>query len=142
MKRTMHLVLAACIVAAIVVSGCGRAFTEEKKLVDLCRQYTLALAEKKIDQAAGLLTGEALEAMKFAAPIIEAAEVTTVIKNFEGKVGQMNKARDRAEVEASYIQEQTVEGYGTTVAEFSIVYYLKKVDKDWKIYSIRIVQKK
>ncbi len=143
MKRNVRVVLLVlCMLIALVTeSGCRRSFTLEKQLVDKCKQYVEDLAAKRGEKVTEALTGDALEAWKMVGPMLLATNMTTTIKNFEGKVGQMNRAQDRAEVEATYIQEQVIEGFGTTVAEFSVVFQLKRIEQSWKIYAVQTVSK-
>jgi hypothetical protein len=46
-----------------------------------------------------------------------------------------------SEVEATYIQEQVIEGFGTTIAEFSVVFQMKKIGDVWRIYAVQTVSK-
>ncbi|MCR4426250.1 MAG: hypothetical protein NUW23_08705 [Firmicutes bacterium] len=100
MKRIARICVLACFAIIVVsTSGCGRSFTLEKQLVGICKKYTEDLANKNADEVASVLTGDALEAWRMVGPMLLETNMTTTIKNFEGKVGQMNRAKDRAEVD-------------------------------------------
>lgn len=141
MRRSRVLAPFLLFCTALSVCGCGRSFAVEKELVALAEEYTERLAAGRFDEALEFLTGEALEAAMLSLPLLEAVEVENRVVSFEGRCDFLNRARDRGSVEAVYVQEQTVRGYGTSVAELVVLYEFKKVDGRWKIYRIVLLEK-
>jgi hypothetical protein len=74
-------------------------------------------------------------------PALQAVDYETKIHELKTKVDFINKDKDRATVEATYIMEQTVPDYGTTLDDMMVVFDLKKIQDQWKIYRISIVNK-
>lgn len=127
---------------AVLVAGCGkRSFVEEEKLVKMTQDYVENVAAKKFDQVIPVLTGDALDGMRVSMPVLEAIKVTNKISDFAAKCDFMNRTNDRASVEATYLQQQTVENFGTATVEMDVVFDFKKLNGEWKIYSIKTVQK-
>lgn len=139
-KRILGILLAAAIVLA--TSGCGRSFKLEEELVTMAKTYQEDFAAKRFDKVMPVLTGDALEAMQAAAPLLEAANVQMKILSYEGRVDFVNRDKTRASVETTYVQEQNVEGYGTSSTEITAILDFKKMADGWKIYSIRTVDKR
>lgn len=140
-SRSRVLVAAAMIALALASVGCGRSFTLEKELVAKSQAFTQDFATGRFEAVLSALTGDALESVKAALPLLQGANVETKVTDWTGKVDFMNRSRDRASVELSYIQEQTVPGYGTTTTKMDVVYDWKKLDGSWMIYEIKLVQK-
>jgi len=134
-------IVIAALVLAVAVAGCGRSFVLEKDLVSKSQAFTQDFAARKWEQVMPVLTGDALESVKAALPLLQSADVETKVTDWSGKVDFMNRSKDRASVELSYIQEQTVPGYGTTTTKMDVVYDWKQLAGAWKIYEIKLVQK-
>lgn len=139
--RGKVLVAAAMVVLAFGSAGCGRSFVLEKDLVSRSEAFTQDFTARKFESVLPVLTGDALESVKAALPLLQSADVETKVTDWNGKVDFMNRSKDRASVELSYIQEQTVAGYGTTTTKMDVVYDWKKLAGAWRIYEIKLVQK-
>lgn len=141
MMRVIGVVLALAV--AIAVSGCGgRSFKLEEQLVAMSKAYQEDFAAKRFSKVMPVLTGDALDAMQAAAPLLEVADVQTKVLSYEGRVDFVNRDKTRASVEATYTQEQTIEGYGTSSTEITVVLDWKKMGDNWRIYSIKTVDKR
>lgn len=141
--KVMKVIGAALALAAVLaVSGCGRSFKLEEQLVAMAKTYQEDFAAKRFDKVMPVLTGDALEAMQVAAPVLQAADVRFKILGYEGKVDFVNRDKTRASVEATYVQEQNVEGYGTSSQEITAVLDFKKMGGGWKIYSIKNINRR
>ncbi len=140
-SRGKVLVVAAMVVLALVGAGCGRSFVLEKDLISKSQAFTQDFAARKFESVLPVLTGDALESVKAALPLLQSADVETKVTDWSGKVDCMSRSKDRASVEVTYTQEQTVPGYGTTTTKMDVVYDWKKLAGAWRIYEIKLVQK-
>lgn len=139
-KAVAVLVFVLSVFVSLCVLGCEKKDAAlEKTLVKVAEDYTMKLAEKKFEELASMCTGDALNGLLAARPILESVDVKTVISGFEGKVDFVNDSKDRASVVCTYVQEQTVEGLGTTAQKMKTVYNMTKVGEDWKIYSASLI---
>lgn len=136
-------VLAALLfVSLLPLLGCSRGGAEEAAMEEVVESYVKSVADRKFDQALELLTGEALEAVKEVLPAVEKANVRSSVSKVETRADFLNRSRDRGSVECSYVLEQTVPGYGTTLNEITAAFDLKKLDGRWLIYSARVISKR
>ncbi|MHB8927085.1 MAG: hypothetical protein ACYC9Q_05375 [Bacillota bacterium] len=140
-SRAKMLVVVGIVALALTSAGCGRSFTLEKELVSKSQAFTQDFAARRFEAVLPVLTGDALESVKAALPLLQSANLETKVTDWSGKVDFMNRSKDRASVDLSYIQEQTVPGYGTTTTKMNVVYDWKKLAGAWRIYEIKLVHK-
>lgn len=140
LRKTLVLVILTT--TLLLLAGCEkRSFIEEKTLVAMSQEYVENVAAKKFELVLPMLTGDALDGFRMSLPILEALEVTNKVSDFEAECDFMNRKNDRASVEVSYLQEQTIEGFGTSLVELNSVLEFKKLNNEWKIYEVKIIQK-
>jgi len=127
---------------SLLVSGCsGKNKELERQLQGIVEEYVQNLAAQQWDKVLPALSGDALASMEEMIPALQAVDYETKIHELKTKVDFINKDKDRATVEATYIMEQTVPDYGTTLDDMMVVFDLKKIQDQWKIYRISIVNK-
>lgn len=141
MKKVLFIVLTATLI--LLVAGCNKP-SEEKAMVDVARQYTEGLASKNFELVRPLTTGDALDQLNRMIPLLENLKAETKIENFYGEVDYLNRHKTRGCVVAHYTQVQTIEGYGTSKAELTVVFDMVKLGNKsdaWKIYAVKTMNK-
>lgn len=129
---------------ALLVPGCkSRSYLLESQLVELAQKYQELFAQDKFEEILPMLSGDQLTAMNNALPVLAAtaSKIDTEITDWKGTCDFMNRDKTRGSVTATYIQRQTVKDVGTLTEEFSTVYEFAKIGEEWKLYSVKIMNK-
>lgn len=132
----------AAVTAAIALlslfSGCGRD-PRATAAAGACEELVGHLAARRWDQAMPLLSGSALDAVGGLAPLLDAVPgLDTRVADF--KPLSIDVEREEAEVLASYLQEQTVPGYGTTLQRLRVKFWLVWLGGRWRVYQAAVVE--
>lgn len=141
MRRAKVLVILV-MVFALLLAGCGGGDKElERQLQGMVEEYVQNLAAQKWDRVLPALSGDALASMEEMIPALQAIQYETKIHDLSVDIDFINKKKDRATIEATYVMEQTIPDYGTTLDDMMVVFDLKKIRDEWKIYRISIADK-
>lgn len=137
--RTMHAMAAlmAAIVLFTILSGCGKD-PRAAAATATCERLVTQLAARRWEQALPLLSGAALDAVDSLIPMLDAAPgLQTRISDFRPLTARAGT--DEAEVVASYVQEQTVPGYGTTLQRLRVKFWLVWLGGQWRVYQAAVM---
>lgn len=127
----------AAIAALIALFGCGRD-PRAGQAVLTCEVLVMELAARRWDAARPMLSGAALDAVDGLIPLLDAAAgLQTRVTDFRA-LG-VRTADDEAEVVASYVQEQTVPGYGTTLQRLRVKFWLIWLGGRWRVYQAAVM---
>lgn len=140
----LRWILIPILAVALLVPGCkSRSYLLESQLVEMAKQYQTLFASDQFEEILPMLSGDQLTAMNNALPVLAAtaSSIDTEITDWEGTCDFMNRDKTRASVVATYIQRQTVKDVGTLTEEFQTVYEFAKIGDEWKIYSVKIMNK-
>ncbi len=123
-----------------VFSGCSRNAGLEKDLVKVCQAYTEEFAAKKWDDCKKRLTGQALTEFELSETGLQALSgVETALSEFKGKLVFLNRPKDRAAVECSWVQEQSASGSPAMLSQVTVAYDLVKQNDRWLISGMKIL---
>lgn len=131
--RRVPVLLAALVLAALLAAGCffgGGDREEPKKVV---ASFLEDLAARRLDQAAARLSGDALDAAASLLPALRGMEYEAKVSGLQLRVTEYSRSSGRALVDARYLLEQRVAGYGTVVQEVWAAFHLRRVGGEWKI---------
>lgn len=137
-------ILVSLLVVTFLIAGCqSRSYLLEAQLVEMAQKYQDLFAADQFEEILPMLSGDQLTAMNNALPVLAAtaSKIDTEITGWKGTCDFMNRDKTRASVVATYIQRQTVKDVGTLTEEFSTVYEFAKISDEWKIYSVKIMNK-
>lgn len=129
------------LLAISLLAGCGRGgkAQQEAQVRGVVEEYVTAIAQREYSHALSLTTGDAAAALEQLIPVLQALEYSSALSELETRVLELDT--DRAEVEATYTQEQTIPDLGTSLTQYRLRYWLAPVGGQWKIYRVATVAK-
>ncbi len=137
MRQTLLLWLVAL---AVAVPACGRSHVSERELERLATEYTRNTVERRLDEAAAMLTGEARQAAMLAFPMLKAVDVKQKLVEVESRAEPVTGSRDRGAVKVTYRVQTEVPGYGSSTERIQALYeFIRQKSGGWRIYRMAIL---
>ncbi|HCC32652.1 MAG TPA: hypothetical protein DEQ28_01940 [Clostridiales bacterium] len=140
LRRALLTVVVVCVVLLLLaaVARFRPAGGEQERVQAVVELFCQALAGRNYDALLSVLTGDALAAMEYLLPVLEASGAETALHDLQVHVREIR--RDTAVAEARYVQEQRVPGHGTTVQRMVVLFEFVLLEGQWRIARITRVR--
>lgn len=136
--------------AVLLAPGCGRSYVTEQELERLSTEYVRLLTDRKLDEAARFLTGEARQAAAVTFPLLQMVEARQRLLEVAADAERVTEKKDRGQVRVTYRVQTEVPGFGTTTERVRVLleWFRKDVQSEqgedpaggWRIYRISILE--
>jgi len=137
MRKSQKLfLLLAIVIMFSALTGCSG---NKKEVEEFIEQYVEDVVNGKWDQVLQKSTGDQLSIYTQLVPSFEQIGVNGKINLLKVKELEMNKKGTRAEAIVHLVKTTDILDYGTVIDEKTLLYKLKKIDGEWKVYQFNII---